>query len=108
MSSIKTLWLIGSGLIVAFGATTASAAPHNPVPPAEHRIVHQVRDVHGDGYHRHRHHHGHVHGNPYGRHLDCNWYGDHERCQVHKPRRRHYHYHDDGYRHGYRHRHYYY
>jgi hypothetical protein len=40
------------------------------------------------GYHRHKHHHGHVHGNPRRPHLDCRWYGDHEHCQLHIPRRK--------------------
>jgi hypothetical protein len=46
-----------------------------------------------------------VHGNPYRRHLDCTWHGNHEHCQVHVPRRRHYYHYDYGYRPYYR-RHY--
>jgi hypothetical protein len=99
----KTLSVAGAGLALALAASAAEAAPLRPTAPHQGGIVQLAHDddIYIDGYNRHRHHHGHVHGNPYRRHLDCNWHGDHEHCQVHVPRRRHYHhydYYDEGYR----------
>lgn len=101
----KTLSAAGAGLALALAATAAEAAPLQSAAPDRGGIVQLAHDVYVDGYHRHRHHHGHVHGNPYRRHLDCTWHGNHEHCQVHVPRRRHYYHYDYGYRPYYR-RHY--
>jgi hypothetical protein len=106
----EALSVAGAGLALALAAPAAEAAAIQPAAPGQGGIVQLAQDYYVDGYNRHRHHHGHVHGNPYRRHLDCNWHGDHEHCQVHAPRRRHYHRHhhhydDDGYRYYRRHRH---
>jgi hypothetical protein len=95
------LSVLGAGLVLALAAAAAQAQPFQPAAPAQAGIVQLAQDVYIDGYHRHRHHHGHVHGNPSRRHLDCNWHGNHEHCQVHVPRRRHYYY-DYHYNEGYR------
>src|SRR5262245_34160250 len=75
--------------------------PINPAVPMPHRLVQQAQGVYVDGYNRHHHHHGYVHGNPHRRHLDCSGHGDHEHCQVHRPR---HHFHHHGHVHGNPHR----
>jgi hypothetical protein len=81
MAATLTLLALGNG------ASAAPLAGQAPVGSAS--LVANAQYI--DGYNRHRHHHGHVHGNPHRTHLDCRWYGNHEHCQIHKPRRYHSH-----------------
>src|SRR5262245_35104039 len=93
VSSNVKLSLLGTGLVLALAGSTAQAAPMRPPATAQDGLVQQVQEIYVDGYNHHRHHHGHVHGNPHRRHLDCQWHGNHEHCQVHNPRRHHHHHH---------------
>lgn len=87
------------GALVVVGAmsTAVQAAPQvGPIHGGPAPSIETVQYI--EGTNRHRNHHGHVHGNPHRTHLDCRSYGNHEHCQVHRPR---HHHGDYGHRHDY-------